>query len=94
MKKDGQSDSQHIYWNSNNEKTEIKFYTAECRDKILKEKQENLETISFNIQGNVKDLQGHILISVRNNKAEQFLRLTGFGRVEVLPNSGLGSECT
>ncbi|BBL21860.1 hypothetical protein F939_00884 [Acinetobacter radioresistens DSM 6976 = NBRC 102413 = CIP 103788] len=94
LKKDGQSDSQHIYWNSNNEKTEIKFYTAECRDKILKEKQENLETISFNIQGNVKDLQGHILISVRNNKAEQFLRLTGFGRVEVLPNSGLGSECT
>ena len=93
LKKDGQSDSQNIYWNSDNEKTEIKFYTAECKDKILKEKKESLETIKFNIQGNVKDLQGHILISVKNNKAEQFLRLTAFGRVEILPDSGLGGKC-
>lgn len=93
LKKNGQSDSQNIYWNSDNEKTEIKFYTAECKDKVLKEKKESLETIEFNIQGNVKDLQGHILISVKNNKAEQFLRLTAFGRVEILPDSGLGGKC-
>lgn len=93
LKVDGQSNNQNIYWNSSDKKTEIKFYTAQCKDEKLVEKLENLATIEFNIQGNVKDLQGDIIIEVKNNKAEQFLQLTSFGRVETLSNSGLGEKC-
>ncbi|MNE94298.1 hypothetical protein D3C80_1922490 [compost metagenome] len=53
----------------------------------------SVESLEFNPQGNINGLNNPLRIEIKNNKTIQYLQVSNFGRVEILPDSGLGGTC-
>lgn len=96
----GDGDESNLYWELKDEDLEVTYYQVECREtseddptKVNSQKIISVESLEFNPQGNINDLNNPLRIEIKNNKSIQYLQVSNFGRVEILPDSGLGGAC-